>query len=282
MKLTKKLLSYIHRVFDKDHKQFVALRVGCDGSALLWSVQDAVLTMTPTGGTAAPLTVDLTAYTVAQLAAYIASQTGYTVSYVDGSDRAQLGSRVLLDGSGTAPELYGYTSLLWAYTEANAQELKTAADQIDQLTLQMSTKTASDLWLDELGSYYAVPRNQGELDPQYSARIIATVIRPLANNVAIQELLKGIGGSQLPVVKDYDVLVNNSYGLFDIDFYVSLDVLAVLGFLGVIGAVTSVVDNTRDAGTFLRRLAVIVQTQTAIASAGCMIISGETVTVVPA
>lgn len=285
MKLTKRLLSYLHRVFDKSPEPFLALRVRCDGTGLTWTVSDAVLTLTPVGGTAVPLTVDLTGTTVGMLATYIASQPGYQVPYVDSSQLSALQATVLMDGAGNVAQsngdhLYGYTSVLWAYMEANAVELKAAETQIGNMVLQMSTTTAEDMWLDELGSYYKVPRNQGELDPQYGPRIIATVLRPLANNVAIENALRVITGG-LPVsVVDYDTIVNNSYGQFDVDMTVSLDFLAVTAYATLLFSIVDTINGMRDAGTFLRRLRILTGVEATYYCAAA-VFCGETVTVFP-
>ncbi len=286
MKLTTRLLSYLHRVFDKSPAPFLALRIGCDGTGLTWTVSDAVLTTAPVGGTAAALTVDLTLYTVTSLAAYVAAQPGYVVENVDVSQMSSLGAAVLMDGSGNVAEsngdhLYGYTNVLWSYMEANAVELHAAEQQIGQMLLQMSTKTAADTWLDELGSYYKVPRNQGEIDSQYGPRIIAQVLRPLANNVAIENALKVIN-SGLPVsVVDYDVIVNGSYGQFDVDMTVTLDQLAATTYVLLVGSIVDTITKMRDAGTFLHRLRVITGVQ-ATYYVGASYFYGGNVTVYPA
>lgn len=282
MKITKKLIGFMHRVFNKSPEQFLALRIRCDGIGLTWAISDAVLVTSPIGGTALPLSVDLTKYTVAGLASYIGMQQGYSIAYVNGTAMVNLSAAVLLDGSGdvtqlNGDQLYGYTSALWAYMEANAAELKTAELQIGQMVKQMSTITAEDMWLDELGGYYAVPRAQGELDAQYGPRIIATVLRPLANNVAIEAALAVINGGLPTTCTDYDQIVNGSYGLFDIDIEVSLDLLAIKTYTALILSIVESVDRMRDAGTFMRRLAIITKVMATYYS-GAVVISGETVT----
>ncbi len=285
MNLTKRLLSYLHRVFDKDPAPFLALRLNCDGSGMTWAVSNGRLTTTPVGGTAAPLSVDLTQYTVASLAGYLTAQTGYTVSYFDATQLSLLGAAVLMDGSGNVAQsngdhLYGYTSVLWSYMEANAVELKAAEAQIGNMLLQMSTTTAEDIWLDELGGYYKVPRNQGELDAQYGPRIIAQVLRPLGNNVAIESALRVINNG-LPVsVDDYDTIVNNSYGQFDVNMTVSLEFLAVAAYATLLLSITDTIDKMRDAGTFLRRIAILTGVH-ADYYAASGVISGETVSIYP-
>lgn len=284
MRLTKRLLSFLHRVFNKDPVPFLALRLNCDGSGLTWAVSNARLTTVPVGGTAAPLDLDLTLYTVAELTNFLAAQPGYSVPYADTTQLSLLGSRVLMDGTGdvntsNGDHLYAYTSVLWAYMEANAAELAAAETQIENMLLQMSTTTAEDIWLDELGSYYAVPRLQSEVDTVYGPRIIASVLRPLGNNVAIEAALKVINEGLPATVEDYDQIVNGSYGLFDVDFEVSLEQLAVTAYSGLILSIIDTIDRMRDAGTFLRRLAIITRVKSTY-YIGAAVLLGETVEVV--
>lgn len=281
MKLTQKLFSYLHRIFDKDPKPFLALRIQCDGTGLTWAVAGARLTTVPTGGTALPLSIDLTQYTVSTLGTFIDAQPGYSVPYAELSALSLLGAATLLDAAGNVAtsngdHLYAYTSVLWSYIDANAVELEAAGTQIEQMLLQMSTVTADDVWLDELGGYYKVPRKQGEIDAAYGPRIIAEVIRPLANNVAMESALRVINGGLPTSVTDYDVITNGSYGLFDIDMDVSLDLLATNAYAALVLSVIDTIERMRDAGTFLRRLALISQVQ-ATFYAGAVVICGETV-----
>lgn len=283
MKLTQKLISYLHRVFDKDPHPFLALRIQCNGTGLTWSVSGARLTTAPVGGTAASLSIDLTQFTIATLSTFIAAQVGYSVVYSDVSNRSLLGAATLIDGAGNVAasngdHLYAYTSVLWSYIDTNAVELEAAGTQIEQMLRQMSTATAEDVWLDELGGYYKVPRKQGEIDAIYGPRIIAEVIRPLANNVAIESALSVINQG-LPVeCSDYDVIVNGSYGLFDIDIDVGLGLLVTTTYTALALSVIDTIERMRDAGTFLRRLSIITRVQATL-YVGSVVLSGETVAV---
>jgi hypothetical protein len=286
MRLAQRLVNYLHRVFDKSPKQFLALRVQCNGSGLTWTIRDAVLTTVPVGGTATPLTIDLAAYSVAALAAFIASQPGYIVPFVNTSALAILSSQVLIDGSGNVAQtngdhLYGYTSVVWAYMDAYAQELQAAGAQIGNLLLQMNTVTAEGDWLDFQGGFYGVPRNPGEQDAQYGPRIIATVIRPLGNNIAIASALRVLNGGLAASVVDYPVPVNNSYGLFDVNFSVSLAMLQVEPILSWQTAISNIVNGMRDGGTHVRQINIQAPIE-ATQSLGAVIISGQTIKVYPA
>lgn len=278
MKLTDKLLSLLHRVFDKDPAPFLALRLRYSGTGMTWKVAGARLTTVPVGGAGAPLSVDLTQYTLGELVNHLASQAGYSVEYADRSELSLMGAAVLLDAAGdqnrsNGDHLYGYTNVLWSYLEANARELEAAADQIEQMRLQMSTKTASDIWLDELGGYYGVPRLQAEQDASYGRRIIAEVLRPRGNNVAIEAAIQAYTGQTTKVT---DVTLNSPlaplfnavdkfngakfynstsapiYGLFDVEY--GYDILNGGDISSFAQVIRDLIGRLRDAGTHLRAL----------------------------
>lgn len=284
MKLTKKLLGFLHRIFEKDPGQFLALRLSYDG-AMTWSIADGVLTTVVSGGSGQNLSVPLATFTISTLATYLAAQPGYSVPYVDGTELFDLAAVALLDGAGDinasyGDHLYGYTNWIYSYVDTAGSELAEAKTQLGNALQQMNVITAEEDFLDEQGSYFGVPRQQGELDAAYSVRMVQQILRPLANNVALQEILKSINHSLTVLVTDHDVLVNNSYGLFNVDFYISPEDLGALGFDGVVGSAEALIENARDAGTFLRALHVITQPVTHFYAAG-FALCGETVTVYP-
>lgn len=277
MRLTQKLLSFLNRVFDKDPAPFLALRLRYDGD-MTWRVADGVLTTTVVGGSGEDLEIDLSQHSVAGLINYLAAQPGYDIAYGDQTALSLLSARVLMDGSGdidksNGDHLYGYTSVLWSYMEAQANELQQAAAQIPEAIAQMSTKTAQGEWLDELGDYYKVPRIQGENDASYGPRIIAEVLRPRGNNVAMEAAIKIFTG-QDSLVTDvtlygdtfplYDGAIQHNgiwahnaeaqplYGLFDVQYgYDFINGGDITQFHEI---VRGLVGRLRDAGTHLRSL----------------------------
>lgn len=277
MLLTKKLLSFLNRVFDKAPGEFLALRLSY-GGGLTWRVENAVLYTTVTGGIGQNLTVDLSQYTIASLVAYLAAQPGYSVLYADGTDSAQLSARILLDGSNdiatsNGDHLYAYTNVLWAFLEAAANELDQAKAAIVEMLKQMSTLTASDIWLDELGGYYGIPRLSGELDASYGPRIIAEVLRARGNNVAMEAAIKVFTGQDAKVTDvvlytasapNYDgTITHNSawnyqsasqplYGLFDVEY--DYDLINGGDFSAFQQVIEDLINRLRDAGTHLRAL----------------------------
>lgn len=286
MRLTQKLLAYLNRVFDKDAHAFLALRLRYDGSSMAWSVKDGVLSTTVAGGSGAALSIDLSAHTVATLAAHLAGRPGYSVPYADASSLAQLSARVLIDGAGdqdtsNGDHLTGYTSVLWAFLEPMAAELDRAATQIKEMVEQMSLDTADGEWMDEIGSYYGVRRQTGEADRIYGPRIIAEVIRPKANNIAISEAIDKFLDGVTSAITDAPLdVTSNSYGLFDAELDVSLEAMDGYGYGLIISSAIDLIEQLRDAGTHLRAVRTRL-TQTGNVYFGAVALLGDTLTVNP-
>lgn len=277
MKITQKLLGLLHRVFDKDPYAFTALRVDYDGG-MVWTIADATLTTAVSGGSGSNLSIDLSQYTVGELANYIGQQPGYSVSAVDRSALSLLSARILVDGSGDTSAsngnlIQGYTNVLWSYIDANANELELARTQIGEMLKQMSTTTASDDWLDNLGTVYGVPRIQGELDTSYGPRIIAEVLRPKSNNVAIENAISYYTGQTTTVTDvtlygptfplyngqitrnsawDYAASAKPLYGLFDVQY--GYDLLNGGDVTTFKTTIATIVNRLRAAGTHMRSL----------------------------
>lgn len=277
MKLTQKLLSLLHRVFDPDPEQFLALRISY-GGGMTWTVSEGVLTTSVVGGIGQGFSIDLTTVTFAQLVNYVSTHPGYQVLYADGSDKLNLSARALMDATGNIAQsngnaLYAYTSLVWAYMEAVGTELKAAKAQIPEAIKQMSIPSASSDWIDELGSYYGVPRLQGEGDTSYGARIIAETVRPRTNNVAIERAISYYTGQSVKVTDvtiygpafpkyngaitrnsayQYQPLSTPIYGLFDVQL--GYDLLGGTDQTAFSAIVSGIVNRLRAAGTHLRAL----------------------------
>jgi hypothetical protein len=277
VKLTTRLLGYLNRVFNKKPMQFLALSIAYDGT-LTWDIADGILTTTVTGGSGASLSIDLSAYTLVSLVDYIASQTGYTTTYLTADNRA-LSALVLIDSTGDLSDdgggnIYGYSSTLWAYLEANAAELTAASTSIAAMPGEMATTTADSAWLDMLGTYYNVMRLAGELDASYGPRIIATVIRPATNNVAIEMAIQTFTGQSATVTDvvtqgvsgpvydgthehdgsiTYDATATETYGLFDVTY--AYDLINGADLTSFQNSVVTLIGMLRAAGTHLRAIA---------------------------
>lgn len=278
MRLLQKLLGRLNRVFDVDPNRFLALRFDSTAGPMRWRVADARLTTSGVTSPAQPLDIDLTGYTIAGLANLISALPGYEVHFQAPPDLATLSARCLIDGSGNPADsngdhLYGYASLTWSYMEAVALELGQAETQIPEAIKQLSIGTAEGAWLDEIGSYYGVPREIGETDAVYGPRIVAEVLRPRCNNVAIEAALLTYTGQAatvrdvtlpadvVPVYDgtwDHDGTINHGpsvalrYGLFDVEY--SQDVFSGGDSSAFTASVRAVIERMRAAGTQLRAL----------------------------
>lgn len=261
MKLTQRLIGYLHRVFDKGPADVLALRLRYDGTGMTWRVSDGVLTTTVTGGSGAALNVDLSNYTVADLCVFLSAQPGYSVPYQDISTFTGRSALVLLDGSGdqntsNGDHLRGFTSVLWAYMDSIASELTLLKASISEAILQMSAKTASGEWVDEHGTFYKVARGISEADSVYAARIVSEVVKVRGNNVAIADAIKTAAQADRATVVDYGEVTTatngtKSYGLFDVTVESSTWLAASTDEDTL---VRQVIEAMRDAGTFLRHV----------------------------
>lgn len=275
MRLTPRLLGHLNRVFSADPEPFLALRLRYAGE-MTWRVADGRLRTTVPEAPTANLDLDLAGYTIGGLAAHLAAQPGYLVPYVALGEQARLSALALLDGEGdparsNGDHLRAYSSVLWSYMEALAIELAAAAAAIESLPLEMQTTTAEGTWLDLLGSYYGIRRQGGEADRAYGARIIAEVLRPRGNNVAIEMAIRSMTGQEAAVVDvvewgadaplhdgsityDGTHLHNSSaqprYGLFDIT--VGYDLEGAYDPTAFAASMRALVERLRDAGTQLR------------------------------
>jgi len=271
MLLTQKLIGFLTRAFDKSPRQELAIRFRFNaGASMSWRIADGVLTTTTDLGGSYDLTYNLADYTVAELATALDAEAGYVVVYLDGvngpdNELQGLKATVLLDGGHDQDEsngdhLYAYKSVLWAFFEPVAVELKLIVSQITQMLRQMVPQTAEDDWLDALGAFYAVDRLPGETDPVYANRIVTSVVKPAGNNVALEMAINAVTQGLLAKVTDAPAeafttpYAGTSYGLFDVVYDIDLggsdDINAYAS------RVVSIVDLLRDAGTHLKSVSV--------------------------
>lgn len=261
MNLTSKLIGYLNRVFSKDPIPALALRMRYDG-AMTWRVSDGVLTTATLGGTGSDLTIDLATMTVAQLASYLAAQPGYSVPYAS-AELSGLLSTVLLDGSSNqdasnGDHLNAYTSMVWAFLDSKAGQLRLLKLAVDEALAQMAAPTAAGEWVDEHGSFYAVPRLPGEGDASYAARMVAEVGKARGTPVAIGAAVRVAADAMSVSVTNYDTVTvaadtTPSYGLFDVNVVLDAENLA-RPFDQIDPSVRSTIESMRDAGMHLRVL----------------------------
>lgn len=238
----------------------VATDAAVDGDALL--VDAAVSAI---GADSSP-SIDLSEYTVQTLAQHIATIPGFVVEYLDDTGAVSgLSARVLIDASGDQDQsngdhLYAYTSLLWAWLEAVGSELTSARAVVQAAPSQMVVQTSSGMWLDQLGGLYSVDRNAGEVDADYSPRILSSIGRPAGNNVALEMAINTVTGGLRAKVVDADAQAytsgggGTSYGLFTVVYDIDLEGSDAL--TAYTSRVLDVVGRLRDAGTHLSSISV--------------------------
>lgn len=156
-----------------------------------------------------------------------------------------------------------------------AQELTQAKSNITAALGQMLLTTANGEWLDEWGGYFGIPRIASEPDAIYGPRIIAELIQPKGNNIALQNAISlyvnGLkvlvtdapmastttslyrdGATYFDGKKDRQSWTRNFYGQFDVKTQYDLTSSGSLVDLGI--RIKAVIERLRDAGTKLREI----------------------------
>jgi hypothetical protein len=277
MSMLSKLLGYLNRVFDKNPYQFIAFRLDYQSGVLTWTVADSILTIT-TSDNLVNLAIPLASYTIAQLVAYIEVAANLTITGIPSDGTQNRSALTLIDGTNNTDALngdcvYAYTSLLWAYQGACAQELVLCKAAIVSLPLEMSTVSADGVWLDFIGGYYDVVRLANEPDETYGPRIVAEVIQPLSNGPAIAQVVSNTTGQPAtvtdvveygPAVPEYNDLITYDaayeydasaepiYNLFDLT--VGYDIINGADPADFSTIIRAQVNRIRAAGTQLRNL----------------------------
>lgn len=163
---------------------------------MIWTIADDTLTTVVAGNPSANLSIDLTAYTLTSLVAFINGQAGYSATLRAGVNGA-LGARTLLDGTNSnfyGPEgnrVYIFQSLTWALMDTFASALKDAAVVLSALLSQMRLDQAvgewSDFWRNAtIGGL----RITGESDGQQNTRVIAGITQIKSTNKALENIIK--------------------------------------------------------------------------------------------
>jgi hypothetical protein len=271
------LLGFLNRVFDKDPHQFLALRVDYSGGMLTWTIADGVLTIT-SSDTVVNVSVALSGYTLLTLAGYLAGQDGLQISALPSDGSSALSALVLVEGTGTTNQpngdgIFAYTSLLWAYMGACANELVAVQAAIAAMPLEMSTTTADGEWLDFIGNMFGILRLPGEMDQSYGPRIPAEVVAPLSNGIAIQQAITNSTGQPCtitdvveygPAVPEFNAAINfdgsHDFNAAPEAIYCLFDCLVGYNMLNgpdpasFEAQITAQINRLRAAGTYLRNL----------------------------
>lgn len=197
--MLERLLSYLYLAISRDAQQVLALRLR-HPAGLKWEIRDRRLTLW-TLADSLVLAVDLRGHTIDQVAD-MAAALGCSIEY-ENAEAGGLSAETLLAGAGREDEsngdhFYAYTSLVYALVDAFANALEIAErDGIVEGLKQAYLDTASGEWLDLWGSYFGVPREQGELDTPYLVRMIEEVLRPRNNAYAIEQTIAKLTGADV-------------------------------------------------------------------------------------
>lgn len=276
IRLTDKLLSFVYSALNKSPEPYIAFRVQhADGH---FSYQISGYTITCSVNGVEVFSDDLSNYTLLSLAVAIGTLSGVTIVYRLDDESMGLSARVLMEGAGdqalsNGDAFYAFNSLLWVLFDSLGRELVAAGVAIEDMLLQMSMKTAGDIWLDYWGEHFGVPRNAGELDPAYARRVIVEVLRPRGNNKAIEAAFYERFGQRSQVVDTlgyhgaynsydgyiehdgsnlYDGSANIFYGLFTV--VIGYDLEGADSPNDFADTVRVFVEKFRDAGTQMQSL----------------------------
>jgi hypothetical protein len=265
-----RLLSRLHRVFDKDPAAEIALRIRYGDSRLTWRVADETLTTVVTDHPAAALTLPLGDHTLTSLAATIDAAPGYSVLDLT-SNNPSRSALCLIPATGDTAQsngdaLWCFISLLWAILVPIARTLAQACAAIPEAIEQIHLHQAAGEFIDlHGGDYYGIRRTADETDADYLARIIATILIPRSNNVAIQQALtRALGLSEQDVRildadrTDYGVVLRLD-GSWALDETYSLNGRTIPGELGLNRAQFDLVINGRLSVTDAQLLPIINQ-----------------------
>ena len=212
------LLESLHSVFDADPEPALVFVVERDDGHMAWSVADGVLRLEPDDHD--PLEYDLTAWTIGALASDIEARPGYAVSFRDNGPISLRSANILIPATGHTAATHGgrilaYTSLLWSYFHAVSGELdgmrEVSADLLEQLVMTASRGEIADLW----GRYYGVRRQDTEGDEAYTGRILAEIVRPKSNALAIEQAVEDLTGAPARVTEAWKRLMTLDRSVLD-------------------------------------------------------------------
>lgn len=187
---------------DLDPDAAIALRIG-HPDGLTWHCADGYLTVVAGGVSLPPFALDGSLqHLVTQLTA-----SGIEVKYAN-PDLLHLASGALLEGAGNdqsslSDQLKVFQSNLWTLLDAYGVAVDEADRHIVEGIAQLYIGSAEGEFLDYWGEFFGVPRNAGELDPDYRTRMIVEVLRPKSNKIAIENAVSEIVGDHVELYEPW-------------------------------------------------------------------------------
>jgi hypothetical protein len=268
-----KLLSHLPTYFDVSADEILAFEIEPLLPGFRWHIENHVLFGLVDG--AQIVRVDLAPLTVGEVVQRL--QDAGVIASANILVPANAPGITIMDAVGGGVNLH--RSLLWRFLDMFATELTAARAAVDAALDQMSVPTADGEWLDEWGAYFSFSRIDGERDEVYGQRLIAEIIKPKQNNMAIAMAVRQAYGQSctvldviewefISIVHDasaevgpfrfydgtstYSASSKRRFGRFDVAVGYSLESGADLP--GYAALVRSLVERLRAAGTQMRAL----------------------------
>ena len=203
MEVLTRLLRRLHSVFQKTPEAVSAVAIEATEPTATATVSDCVLYLRP-GVAEENVAIPLEDHSLAEVVASVNAVSGFTASPT-GSIGTSFLARAFLDRpeeSLLADGAMRYpTALLWTEMQVYAWALEEQASRVDLAADQVHFLRAADSWLDRWGrDYFGIPRYQGETDTEYRARAIYEIVRPIANNRALEILIEEALGIEANVI----------------------------------------------------------------------------------
>jgi len=271
MAVLDKLLSRLHRVFDKDPQKTPVILLSCTVDGV--QVSTSNMRITGTGG----LNIDFSEMTLQELVTSINAVAGYSASLVANDYMGLLARAILEDGAHSAVQntsLHYPTSLLWAEMQTCGWILDEQVERLRQLGKQLYFHSADSDWLDYWSkTYFGINRNHQESDDDYVRRAIHDIVALNQNNIALGNLIREtVTGYDCDVIDtpsetdalsygglitaDGAQLYNGSltaqYGMFSVAAQIEMEDQVPLAELSQ--KVREIVNRHKAAGTELRAL----------------------------
>lgn len=257
-----RLLDATYSAFDRDAHPNAAFRAQ-HAYGLKWAIRDRVLTAQTETGT--PLAViGLRGKTIDQVVELLAG-VGCAIVY----QNPELSSRAadsLIAGSGAQSQSNGdlfavYDSLLYSVLDAYAVALEDANVDVEAAIRQLYLGTAEGEWIDEWGSYFGLPREDGEADEEYRVRLLVETLRPRVNALAIEKAVLDMTGKQISLYEPWrdifilseDSALSGEHRLHDGNFY-TFNIIQPQSAVPIDWKKPlSIIDRNRPAGTIVKK-----------------------------
>lgn len=197
-----RFLGHLDTAFLEEPESFVAFNLAGRGD-FAWVVDGDELRCLRAG--AVTFTAVLSAHTLRSLIDALLDG-GFNVTQPVAAPELDLSACVLMDGSGdlTHPSVLAFGSTVWAIGEAIGVELASAEGALQEALACATLDAATGEWLDLWGAHFGIARLPLELDDAYARRIAVEVVRPRANNVALELALGEVFGQDVLVTDARD------------------------------------------------------------------------------